>query len=485
MQTLSFIGRRDELTSLHNLTNKKTASLVVLRGRRRIGKSRLIEEFAHREKCRFLSFSGLAPSKTTTAEDQKEEFARQMSMNLGLQQIKADDWGSILSYLAKATLTERVIILFDEISWMGSKDHTFLSKLKNAWDLEFKKNPALMLILCGSVSTWIEENILSNTGFMGRFSLVLDLKELSITESAEFLDKIGFCDSVYERCKILAVMGGIPRYLEEINPLKLADENIKDMCFKSSGILFREFSDIFSDIFGNRSTIYEKIARSLVHGKKDLGEIADAIEIQKSGYLSSYMSDLILSGFIERDYVWDVRGNTKLKLSYYRLSDNYLRFYLKYIEPNAAKIENGYFKNNALSTMPGFDSIMALQFENLVLSNRKIIIQQLYVSLEDIAMDGPYFQRPQPSKARKGCQIDYMIQTMSNILYLCEIKFSRRKVGVSVIKEMEQKLQNLAKPKGFAVIPVLIHVNGVSDSVIENAIRFRIIDFGEMIHREE
>lgn len=94
MSNLLFIGRKEELASLDDLTHKKTSSLVALRGRRRIGKSRLIEEFARQRKnCRFLPFSGLVPSSTTTADSEREEFARQMSMNLGLHQIKADDWG--------------------------------------------------------------------------------------------------------------------------------------------------------------------------------------------------------------------------------------------------------------------------------------------------------------------------------------------------------------------------------------------------------
>jgi AAA+ ATPase superfamily predicted ATPase len=149
MSSLPFIGRKEGLTSLHDLTRKKTSSLVALRGRRRIGKSRLIEEFARQRKnCRFLPFSGLVPSSTTTADTEKEEFSRQMSMNLGLHQIKADDWGNMFSYLAKETKKKgKVVILFDEISWMGSKDPTFLGKLKNAWDLEFKKNPELIGVL--------------------------------------------------------------------------------------------------------------------------------------------------------------------------------------------------------------------------------------------------------------------------------------------------------------------------------------------------
>ncbi|PCJ23557.1 MAG: ATPase [Rickettsiales bacterium] len=481
MQDFPFMGREYELKSLYDLTQKKSASLVVLRGRRRIGKSRLAKEFATKYKpvkCRFISFAGLVPTNDTAAT-QKEEFARQLAKNLNLPPIKADDWGDIFTHLARETQSGRVVILFDEISWMGSKDPSFLGKLKNAWDLEFKNNSNLILILCGSVSSWIEENILKSTGFMGRLSLVLDLQELKLDESNQFLSKIGFCDSVYERFKVLSVTGGVPRYLEEINPSKLADENIKDLCFKSSGILFREFNDIFLDIFARRSKTYEKITRTLVTGRKELKDIAKAIGTQKSGHLSEYLSDLVKSGFIKRDYVWRIKDNKESKLSYYRLSDNYLRFYLKYIEPNKSKIENGHFDNKALSTLPAFDSIMGLQFENLVLANRQLVLQKLNISPEDVVNDHPYFQRPQ--QRVEGCQIDYLIQLKQNILYACEVKFSRKEAGMSVIQDMKQKLDKFILPKGFAIIPVLININGVSDSVRDSDY-FRLIDFSDMLN---
>lgn len=481
MKDFPFIGRREELKSLLDLTGKRTSSLVAMRGRRRIGKSRLAKEFARQyNNARFLSFTGLPPSESTTAESQREEFARQLAVNLDLPPLKADDWGAMFSYLAKSARRGRVVILFDEISWMGSKDDTFLGKLKNAWDLEFKENPELVLILCGSVSTWIENKILKHTGFMGRFSMVLDLKELTLKESSEFLDKIGFCDSVYERCKVLSVTGGVPRYLEELKPDRLADENIKDLCFKSTGILFREFNDIFSDIFAQRSKTYEKITRTLIEGRKELGDIAAAIGMEKSGHLSSYMDDLVLSGFIKRDYVWSIKKDVAPKLRYYRLSDNYLRFYLKYIEPNKGMIEEGHFSRGALSTLPGFDSIMGLQFENLVLGNGQSLIQQLNISPEDVRKAYPWFQRPQPSRKIKGCQIDYFIQLKSNILYACEIKFSLHEVGSGVISEVQSKVQNFVRPKNYTIIPVLVHICGVSDSVV-NEDYFRIVDFGSML----
>lgn len=168
----NFIGRNKELEELNLLFKKDSSSLIVIRGRRRIGKSRLIEEFA-KDKI-FFEFTGLPIVENTTAQSQREEFARQLTEQTGISELKADDWGNLFVVLAKNIQPKKqTVILFDEISWMGSKDPNFLGKLKIAWDIYFKKNSKLILVLCGSVSSWIEKNILSSSGFVGRISLFM------------------------------------------------------------------------------------------------------------------------------------------------------------------------------------------------------------------------------------------------------------------------------------------------------------------------
>ena len=477
MTHLPFIGRKNELKALDSLTHKKAASLVVIRGRRRIGKSRLIKEFS--KPYRFLNFIGLPPTPKTTAQMQRDIFADQLAKCLSLPKLQASDWSELFTSLARETREGRAVILFDEISWMGSEDDSFLGKLKNAWDLEFKENGELILILCGSVSAWIEENILKNTGFVGRLSSVLDLKELSLPECNQLLNIIGFRGSSHEKFKLLSVTGGIPRYLEEIRSDRLADENLRELCFTRQGVLFREFKEIFLDIFSKRSNLYKKIIESLVDGKKESSEILEYLKRSKTGRLSEYMSHLILSGFISRDYTWEVQSEKESILSHYRLSDNYLRFYLKYIDPNKNKIENGRFENNALSSLPGFDSIIGLQFENLALNNRKFIWGKLNLHPSDIVTDNPYFQRPQLRK--KGCQIDYLIQMKTKMLYACEIKFSKNKVSSKVIRDMQKKLDAFYLPRGFAILPVLIHVNGVTNKLIDQQYFSHIINFSDLL----
>lgn len=476
MSKTHFIGRKTELKDLERLFKKKTSSLVVIQGRRRIGKSRLAQEFG--KKHSFIQLTGMPPTQGTTAQSQRDEIMHQLCQATGIPTLSVDDWSTVFSLLAREARGRKTVILLDEISWMGSKDPNFLGKLKNAWDLYFKPNPELVVILCGSISTWIEENILSSTGFMGRLSLILTLKELSLKESCEFLK----CPhhSAYDIFKLLSVTGGIPRYLEEIQMDISPEENIKNLCFSSKGILFREFRDIFSDLFSKKSETYKEIITTLVDGKSDYNDICKAINVPKNGHLSNHLEDLIKSGFITRDYTWQINSGQTSRLSHYRLSDNYLRFYLKYIDKNREKIEAGHFDNRSLSALPGYDAIMGLQFENLVLNNRPSLWEELSLYRDEIISDNPFFQRK--TTTTSGCQIDYLIHTKFNTLYLCEIKFSKNPIGASVIAEVQEKISRLKHPKGFSIIPVLIHVNGVEESVINSGIFRNIIDFGKFLY---
>lgn len=475
-----FIGRDNELNILGSLLNKKTASLAVIKGRRRIGKSRLIEEMAnHFSFDAFYIFSGLPLTKETTAQSQRDAFAAQLGKYLQIPGIKSEDWLGLFALLAEKVKKGKILISFDEISWMGSKDPDFLGKLKTAWDLYFKKNDRLILVLCGSVSVWIEENILSSTGFVGRISLDITLKELPLKDCVYFWGPFSQQISAYEKFKVLAVTGGVPLYLEHINPKISADENITALCFRSPGLLFREFNNVFSDLFSKRSVVYEAILASLTNGSITQEEVCQKIGVKRTSEIGDYLDDLIESGFVAREYTWHLKTGKQSKLSQYRIIDNYSRFYLKYIEPSRHKIEQDQFISRNVSSLPKWDTIMGLQFETLVLNNRKAIWQMLDIPPEDIVFDNPFFQNA--TARHPSCQIDYLIQTRFNTVYVCEIKFMRKEVGHSIIREMQEKIKRLALPKNFSYRSVLILVNGVTEDLEESEFFSKIIDFGQLL----
>ncbi len=475
MAPTHYIGRQRELALLKALLQKKSASLVVIKGRRRIGKSRLVTEFA--KGLRFLSFSGLPPTEGLTAQSQRNEFMRMLAAQTPLPSVQATDWGDVFDLLASQIDSGPVLIFFDEISWMGQDDPEFLGKLKNAWDLSFKQNPELILILCGSVSSWIERNILGSAGFVGRISLSMQLTELSLDESREFIKDLSPHTSARDQLKILSVTGGVPRYLEEIIPNRPAEELIKSWCFTREGVLLQEFEALFTDLFSKKSKIYKRILNVLIAGPKELNEICKALDWSVHGGVSEYLNDLRTAGFIQRDFTWNIQDHKESRLSHYRVSDNYVRFYLKYIAPNQGKIEGGYFDDRSIANLPNWDGIMGLQFENLILNNRLCIWKALGIAASDIVIDGPFFQRK--TSRIQGCQIDYLIQTRYNGLFVCEIKFSRNEVGSSVIDQVKEKINRISLPRSFSTWPVLIHVGGVAEAVFDAEYFAHIIDFLE------
>ena len=479
-----FIGREEELEILASILKKKTASLVVVKGRRRIGKSRLIEEFARRHSFdAFYVLSGVVPTEKTTAQSQRDEFASQLSAQTGLPEVKADNWNKLFLLLFEKIKSDRIILLLDEISWMGSKDPDFLGKLKNTWDLYFKKNDHLIVVLCGSVSAWIEKNILSSTGFVGRISLDLTVKELPLCDSAIFWGKQAAQITAYEKLKVLGVTGGIPLYLEHVDKMASAEENIKNLCFTPHGVLFDEFEKLFSDLFSRRCERYKKILLYLANKSASQENISKHLDLKKSGDVGEYLDELQKSGFVSRDYTWNIKEGELSALSQYRLCDNYARFYLKYILPNRIGVEQGKFNQVSISNLPNWDTIMGLQFENLVLNNRQLLWRFLGITPEEIICDNPYFQRK--TARYTGCQIDYLVQTKYNTLYVCEIKFSKNELKMDVVRDVKKKIATIAMPKRFSYRPVLIHVNGVKEEVVDDGFFSSIITFGKFLDTKD
>lgn len=472
-----FVGRDNELQRLEDLSKSGRSCLVVMKGRRRIGKSRLAEEFG-KDKV-FLPFSGLAPVKGMTAQDQRDAFARELATLFHLPPFTFTDWADAFKHLSRHLTAKPTVILFDEISWMGSKDPTFISKLKVWWDLVLQNYPSIILILCGSISTWIDKNIINSTAFFGRVSLYLELTELSIPQCRELLNLQGFRGSDLDFFKILSVTGGVPWYLEQIQANQSADENIKRLCFEKNGLLVHEFDRIFNDLFSTRGEIYKKIITILSQGMKDRAALQKLLVYSQSGTLSNHLKALEICGFVSKHPDWALKTGNCGKLTLFRLSDNYLRFYMHYIEPNLTKIEQGLFLDVPLSSLPGWEPMFGFQLENLLLKNRSLLYRALGIHPQDIVIDNPYCQKPTGRK--KGCQIDYLIQMHSNTLFVCEVKMRRRELGPEIIDAMKTKIASLSLPKGFGISPVLLHLGPVSDSLLSSRYFYRILDIADLV----
>jgi hypothetical protein len=471
-----FIGRKNELRLLNGLFDLRKASIAVCAGRRRIGKSTLIQQFGKKAKT-FLEFQGLPPRERITKKDQLNAFSEQLARQTSLPKLKLESWYQALSLLNNVIKDEKTVILLDEISWMATRDKDFAGQLKIAWDTDLKHHTRLVLVLCGSVSSWIDENILNSAGFVGRISLKLIPQELSLFQCNMFWGKSAGLVAAKEKLKMLAVTGGVPRYLEEINPNLPAEENIRRICFSKEGFLFSEFDQIFRDIFSRRAPSYKRIASALVSGSKTLSDLADQLKRERGGDLSRYLEDLSESGFITKDVVFKPGKKVASKLSKYRLKDNYLRFYLKYLEPIKDKIEKGLFREIALESLAEWETIMGLQFENLVLNNIRSICSLLGINVNTVKSASPYFQRK--TERWKPCQIDLLIETKFTF-YVCEIKF-RKMISKNLINEVQEKIERLKLPKSYTVRPVLIYSGVLASGIEDDGYFDNILDFDKLL----
>lgn len=191
---------------------------------------------------------------------------------------------------------------------------------------------------------------------------------------------------------------------------------------------------------------------------------------ERGGSLSPALLELVSAGFLTKDVspkltrgIAKSQGSPSRQLRY-RLSDNYLRFYLKYVEPHRDQIIKGRFKSTALEQLDQWDTIMGLQFENLVLENVEVIFRQLRIPHHTVCYAGPY--RQSKTLRQRGCQIDLLIQTKRSV-YLCEIKF-KSQISTSVIQEVDRKIAALKLPKSQSIRTVLIYDGQLAPSIEED-----------------
>ena len=236
--------------------------------------------------------------------------------------------------------------------------------------------------------------------------------------------------------------------------------------------MFNEYDQLMDDLFQKNNRIYREIVEALAERPLTLDELHVGIARQKSGVFSAYVEDLEKAGFLMRHHTWNPRTGRPSNRYRIRIIDDYVRFYLKAIRPAADRVKAG------LSTLPAnLYGMLGLQFENLVLKNKRLLLSTLGVDPAEIVREGPYFQNRTTKHA--GCQIDYLIQTRYS-LFVVEIKFSRSELTLSVVQEVKRKIDALITPRNLSVRPVLVHVNGVAEAV-ENADFFdKVLDFGAM-----
>ena len=477
---MHFFGRKDLLQRLQDLWGKKVSSLVTCRGRRRIGKSTLIERFANQSKARFIKIEGLKPESRTTKEDELDAFVSQLSSQTTAEFSRPADWLRAFIRLAKEIKPrEKTVVLLDEVSWMAYGDPSFAATLKIAWDNHFKKHDRLILVVCGSVSAWIKENIIDNSAFYGRRSLDIVVPELPLNECVKFWGDAAERVAVRDIVDVLSVTGGVPRYLEELNPGLSAQENIRKMCFLPKAPLRVDFDEMFADVITRQPRFSSQVIRAIVNGPKSVTEIARFLDVGKGGNITNALTQLVESGMVASDSGKNPETGADIRESRYRLCDNYARFYLKYIEPAKGMIDSNAFHFDGLDRFAGWDSIMGLQFENLVLNNFRSLLAPLHMDNAMLMSAAPYSRRGGSSGGREGVQVDLLLQTRMS---MCVVEIKRKaSIGREIIDEVRRKCRLVPKRRGVSLHTAIVYEGEIAPSVEADGYFDAVIPFRRLL----
>ena len=476
-----FFGREDQMEQLEALWDKRVSSLVTCRGRRRVGKSTLVEEFARRSGARFIKIEGVRPGDKTTAADELRAFAKQLARQTEAAKEPQEDWYSAFGVLdGQIRDKERTVVLLDEVSWLAHGDETFADYLKIAWDNALKKHDRLILVVCGSVSTWIRDNIIGNRAYVGRRSLDMVVPELPLRECVRFWGRSASRTDVREIIDVLSVTGGIPRYLEEINPRLSAEDNIRRLAFLPNGVLRDDFDEMFNDVITAKPRFTARVLRTLVDGPKSCAEVEKTLGIGKGGDVSKAMSILEESGFVSPECARNPETGADVRERRYRLRDNYARFYLKYIEPQKSVIDEGAFMFSSLRELEGLDAVMGLAFENLVINNYRELLSHIHLDGSLVMSAGPYRRKGTKGKnGRRGCQVDLLIQTR-RALYFVEVK-RQGEIGREVIDQVDDQVRAITRPRGVSAWTALVYDGHLSPVAAADGYFDAIVPFKNLL----
>jgi AAA+ ATPase superfamily predicted ATPase len=427
---MRFVGRRREIEALRAARKRSGSTLTALYGRRRVGKSRLIEEaFASDE---ILKFEGLEGQSTQEQRQHFREILATYSNLTAHRKLQCDSWKTLLIALSEYIGQRKLIVFLDEFQWLAAERTELVSVLKYVWDNYFQKNNNIHLILCGSISSFIVKNVIRSKALYGRIDLKIHLKPLLLSEMKEgFFPKWSF----EEVAQIWMALGGIPKYLELCDPKLSFEQNIEKLFFSPYGSLQDELENLFVSHFGKREE-YSRIIEILSE-KKYLSreEIAKKIGLRSGGGLTKVLAELELADFIHK--VPRLSEFRKGRETLYQISDPFLRFYFKFVKPKLKKLTKLRKPLNLQESLPpqSYRTWRGMAFELLCYEHEREIATALgFVSVEyDTGV----------VVARKNLPgVDLAYSRSDNIITVCEIKF-KENVGSDVIEKSKQQVSLL------------------------------------------
>jgi AAA+ ATPase superfamily predicted ATPase len=327
---MDIIAREQELDLLNEQYKKKSSSLVVVYGRRRAGKSYLIDTWAKNKvdvPGDYLNIEGL---ENESSKQQIKVFSREVLTKIKLSvDVEVLNWNAALDLLTHYIVQnkndkKKKIILLDEFQWLCGNRTLLVSMVKNYWDTKWKEHN-VMLILCGSITSFMHYHVIHSKALYGRVSLEIKMRPFDFKDSLKFLKPLR---SMKEGLEYYYVFGGVAKYLTEINNARSFEKNIDHLIFSHHSIFENEFEKIFSKQF-KTPTVYLKIMAALKKHAMTLNEISKTTKISSGGTLHKYLEILKLANFVDT-YSPINKGDTSKNLKYF-ISDPFCHFYLSYV----------------------------------------------------------------------------------------------------------------------------------------------------------
>jgi len=467
----NFIGRNFELESLKKIGSSGEASIIVVYGRRRVGKTELLEQaFRERNLLKFEGIEGL---------NEKAQFINvmnQLAKYLGdtlISKVVIETWSEFFQLLAKYLQEGKWTLYLEELQWLANYKSRLVSELKYVWDNYFRHNPNLIIVLCGSAPSFMLEQVVHSKALYNRSQYEMHLKEFTLQETKAFLKE----RSHKEILDAYLTVGGIPEYLKWVNKDSSIFLGLCKNSFVANSFFLREYEKIFTSSMAKNSN-YRKVIEILSKERFSTRKaLLKMLKMESGGSLSSLLLDLEKSGFIIKYHPFNLSGNTLLVR--YAISDAYLYYYHKFIKPIQENIENGEYNEKPMAAIKvdNYSKWLGFAFERFVRKNHMIIAKILGFSGVQYK-SGVYFNRS-TDKDMPGYQIDLIFDRADNIYTICEIKYLQGKVSTKVIQEFERKLSLFPQKSNKTIQKILICNEGVESALFKRHYFDQVITTGE------
>ena len=427
----NIIGRKQEIRKLQELYKSGKPEFIAVFGRRRVGKTFLVRQKFEKEFV--FDLAGLA----------KGSLKKQLlNFSFALKHVSYQEFPipnswleafeQLISYL-KTCDKKRKVIFIDEISWLDTHKSGFLTALEHFWNGWACSKRDIMLIVCGSATSWIVNNLINNRGGLyNRVTAQMELLPFTLHETELFLKSKNIHWSHYQIAECYMIMGGIPYYLEKLKQGSSVPQNIDQIFFAKNADLKNEFKRLFDSLF-NHSENYEKFVEILANNHYGLTrkELLEKTGMKSGNKVTTIINNLEYSGFI-RSYSQPTKKPAIKKTEViYQLIDSFCLFYFQFMHEN--NFRNEKFWTNTINT-PQHNNWTGLSFEIVCLLHVKEIKRKLQV----FGVQSSEFAWRSKNEDF-NVQIDLLLDRADNIVNVCEIKYS--KLPYVIDKVYEEKLR--------------------------------------------